>query len=93
MNIVNEDTGANGFDVNAIVKAHIRWLVRERGGKCADFSSQNLSKVNLSKTHLQKARFVGTDLSQSCLVGADLSEANFFCANMTDSDLEEAGSI
>ncbi len=65
-----KDITINGKKLDAILNAHKKWLVGEKGGECANLSSADLSSADLSSANLRSA-----DLRYANLRSADLRSA------------------
>ncbi len=83
-----------GTKVSEILSAHEQWLAK-KGGKRADFSSANLTDLNLRGVKLFKARFFranlsGSDLREADLRRTDLRGAMLGRCKLTRSDLSGA---
>jgi len=73
-----------------ILKKHIKWLHREKGGERADLSSADLRSADLSSANLSSADLSSANLSSADLRSADLSYANLSSANLSSANLSSA---
>ena len=65
-------------ELNAILKAHKKWINGEEGGRRADLWSVNFQGADLR----------GADLQDADLWGADLQDANLRGANLRGADID-----
>ncbi len=70
------------LDKNSLLQAY------KKGRR--DFTSQNLSSINLQQANLSDSRFNESRLTRANLQGADLSNTNFGKANLTNAILKDA---
>ena len=70
------------LDKNSLLQAY------KKGRR--DFTSQNLSSINLQQADLSDSRFNESRLTRANLQGADLSNTNFGKANLTNAILKDA---
>jgi len=69
---------------------HLRWLRDVENGQQADFTEEDLIRVNLSGKDLDRAIFWQADLTEADLSRAKLSRANLSRADLKQANLREA---
>lgn len=82
--------GRTQQELNAVLLAHERYLLRKAGGAPAQLSATDLSRLNLAQRNLAEIDLSGAALKQALLARANLERANLYCADLRLSDLRHA---
>ena len=73
-----------------ILRAHERFVARDRGGNRAIMHYANLSRIDLSKRNLTEIDLTGANLTRAILREAILDRAALYCVNLQSADLRGA---
>jgi uncharacterized protein YjbI with pentapeptide repeats len=77
-------------ELNAILLAHERFLLRKPGGVVAQLAAMDLSGLNFAQRNLADIDLAGTTLKGSVLARTNLERASFYCADLRLADLRHA---
>jgi len=77
-------------ELNAVMAAHERYLLRLSGGVRAKLSHAKLDGLNLANRDLTEADFAGASLVASNVSGSNLESVSFYCADLRNCDLRSS---
>ena len=77
-------------ELNAILLAHERFLLRKPGGAVAQLGAMDLSGLNFSQRNLSDIDLAGATLRAAVLARTNLERAIFYCADLRLADLRHA---
>ena len=77
-------------ELNAVLAAHERYLLRLSGGVRAKLSHAKLDGLNLANRDLTEADFAGASLVGAKVSGSNLESASFYCADLRNCDLRSS---
>jgi uncharacterized protein YjbI with pentapeptide repeats len=77
-------------ELNAVMLAHERYLMRAGGGQRARLSHAKLDGLNLANRDLTEADFSGASMVGANVSGSNLERASFYCTDLRNCNMQSS---